>query len=136
MGQLGGRRFHPLRRTPLHGWHEKAGAVFTHVGAWLRPDYYAVGKRSREDAILAEALAVRHDAGLIDIGTLGKFEVSGADAAAFLERIYTGRFARLAVGRLSYASDCGEAGGLSEDGPDAHLAEYQCYDYSPPATSA
>src|SRR5688500_5776546 len=101
MELLAGRRFHPVRQTPMHDWHAKAGAVFTHVGAWLRPEYYppaanAPGLPAREDVILGEALNVRQNVGLIDIGTLGKFEVSGPDAAAFLERIYTGRFAKMA----------------------------------------
>jgi sarcosine oxidase subunit alpha len=127
LAHLAGRRFHPLRRTPMHGWHERAGATFVHVGAWLRPEHYPAGRRNREDAILGEALSVRHDVGLIDIGTLGKFEVCGPDAAAFLERVYTGRFARLAVGRLTYALACDEAGVIVEDGLVARLAEDRFY---------
>ena len=127
LAHLAGRRFHPLRRTPMHDWHEKAGASFVHVGAWLRPEHYPAGRRGREDAILGEALSVRHDAGLIDIGTLGKFEVCGPDAAAFLERVYTGRFARLAVGRLTYALACDEAGVIIDDGLVARLAEDRFY---------
>ena len=127
LGQLAGRRFQPLRRTPIHDWHTSAGAVFTHAGPWLRPEYYPADKRSRADAIVAEALAVRRDAGLIDIGTLGKFEVSGPDAATFLERVYTGRFARLPVGRLSYALACDELGVVVEDGLVARLADDRFY---------
>jgi sarcosine oxidase subunit alpha len=129
MALLAGRRFHPVRRTPMHDWHMSAGAVFTHVGAWLRPEYYppAGGQSSREDVILAEAVNVRQGAGLIDISTLGKFEVSGPDAAVFLERIYTARFARLASGRLAYAVACDESGVLIDDGLVARLAEDRFY---------
>src|SRR5439155_11118072 len=61
------------------------------------------------------------------IGTLGKIEVSGPDAATFLERMYTGNFARLAVGRLVYAVACDESGILIEDGLVARLAEDRFY---------
>jgi sarcosine oxidase subunit alpha len=138
MAQLAGRRFHPVRRTPMHQWHESNGAVFTHVGAWLRPEYYRVeggGWRvegegysaARNDAILAEAQNVRQNLGLIDIGTLGKFEINGPDAAAFLERIYTPRFAKLTPGRVTYAIACDEAGVVIEDGLVARLAEDRFY---------
>ena len=93
----------------MHDWHAAAGAIFTHVGAWLRPEYYPVSGQENTDTILNEALNVRRSVGLLDIGTLGKIEVNGPDAAAFLERIYTSRFARLAAGRLSYAVACDES---------------------------
>jgi sarcosine oxidase subunit alpha len=132
MAQLAGRRFHPARRTPMHDWHKEAGAVFTHVGAWLRPEHYppvadAPGSPTRDEVILEEARNVRRAIGLIDIGTLGKIEVSGPDAATFLERVYVNRFAKLGVGRLSYAVACDEAGTLIEDGLVARLAEDRFY---------
>jgi len=127
MAQLAGRAFHPVRRTPMHDWHATAGAIFTHVGAWLRPEYYPVSGQQRQDTILNEAHNVRRAVGLLDIGTLGKLEVSGSDAAAFLERVYTSHFARLTNGRLSYAIACDEAGILIEDGLVARLAEDRYY---------
>ena len=30
----------PVRRTPIHAWHEENGAVFEDVGRWKRPFYY------------------------------------------------------------------------------------------------
>jgi sarcosine oxidase subunit alpha len=132
MAQLAGRRFHPVRRTPMHDWHAAAGAVFTYVGAWLRPEHYPAianspGTPSREEIILEEARTVRSAVGLIDIGTLGKIEVNGPDAANFLERVYTSRFAKLSPGRLTYAIACDEAGTLIEDGLVARLAEDRFY---------
>ncbi len=61
--------------------------------------------------------------GIIDVGTLGKIEISGPDAAAFLERIYTGRFANLKVGMTRYALMLDEAGVIIDDGVVARLAE-------------
>ena len=65
--------------------------------------------------------------GLIDIGTLGKFEVSGPDAAAFLERVYTGQLREMRTGRLTYAVACDESGVLIEDGLVARLGEDRFY---------
>jgi sarcosine oxidase subunit alpha len=132
MAHLAGRRFHPVRRTPMHDWHGATGAVFTYVGAWLRPECYppsgnASAAPSRDEVILDEARNVRRGVGLIDIGTLGKIEVSGPDAATFLERVYTSRFANLPVGRGRYAVACDESGVLIEDGLVARMAPHRFY---------
>src|SRR5208282_5804295 len=84
IGHLAGRRFHPMRRTPMHEWHAAAGAVFFHAGDWFRPEYYLRPGVSREDCILDEAKQVRSSLGMIDVGTLGKILVNGPGAAAFL----------------------------------------------------
>jgi len=124
---LAGRRFHPLRRTPMHGWHGAAGAEFIHVGSWLRPEYYRTRGRDRDEVILDEATNVRQRVGLIDVGTLGKIRVCGPDAAAFLERMYTGRFAKQAVGKVRYGVACDEMGIIIEDGVVVRLADDQFY---------
>jgi sarcosine oxidase subunit alpha len=110
IGHLAGRRFHPMRQTPMHAWHREHGAVFFHAGEWYRPEYYRRAQGTREDWIFEEAQAVRQSLGMIDVGTLGKLLVNGPDAAAFLERFYTGRFAKLAVGKTRYAVALDESG--------------------------
>ena len=127
LGVLAGRRFHPLRTTPQHDWHAAAGAEFIYAGPWLRPEYYRVEGRAREELILDEAMHVRQQVGLIDVGTLGKMHVTGPDAVAFLERLYTGRFAKQPVGRLRYGLACDESGVIIEDGVIARLAEDRFY---------
>jgi sarcosine oxidase subunit alpha len=127
MGQLAGRRFHALRRTPMHDWHVQQGADMTHAGAWLRPDFYPRAGKTRDDCILEEALAVRQRLGMIDVSTLGKIEVRGPDAAAFLERVYTSTFARMQVGKTRYALACDESGVLIEDGVVGRLGEDRFY---------
>jgi sarcosine oxidase subunit alpha len=127
MALLAGRGFHPHRETPLHVRHAGAGAVFMQAGVWLRPEYYAAGRRSKADAVREEARAVREAAGLIDVGTLGKIEVRGPDAAAFLERVYTGRFGNLKVGMTRYALMVDEAGVIIDDGVVARLDEQHFY---------
>ena len=135
LGQLAGRRFHPQRRTPMNRWHTQFGAEMVHAGAWLRPEYYKADGKSRDDCILDEALAVRNNVGLIDVGTLGKIYVNGPDAARFLELIYTGRFAKQRSGSIRYGLACDESGIIVEDGVVARLADDRFY-VSAPSTGA
>lgn len=123
IGHLAGRGFHPHRLTPMHAWHEAAGAEFTEVGAWLRAAYYNKPNLSKQETIQEEALAVRQSVGIIDGGSLGKFEVQGADAAEFLERFYAGKFASQAVGETRYALMLDESGVVVDDGVVSRLAE-------------
>ena len=127
IGRLAGRRFHPQRRTPIDHWHLQANAEMVHAGAWLRPEYYRVDGEGRDECIFREALNVRSNVGLIDVSTLGKLQVSGPDSVQFLERVYTGRFARQPVGRLRYGLACDETGVIIEDGVIGRLAEDQFY---------
>ena len=127
LGHLAGRRHHPMRRTPLHDWHEQAGAVLIHAGDWYRPEYYPSAATERGTCIVQEARQVREGLGMIDVSTLGKLLVNGPDAAELLERIYTGRFRKLAVGRCRYGVALDESGIVIEDGVIARLAPDRFY---------
>lgn len=127
MSHLAGRGFAPYRLTPLHSRHERAGAVFMQAGVWLRPEFYVARGKTRLEAVREEAAAVRTGVGIIDVGTLGKMEISGPDAAAFLERIYTGRFANMKVGMTRYALMLDEAAVIIDDGVVARLGEQRFY---------
>ena len=133
LSHLAGRAFHPERRTAMHGRHAAAGAVFFHAGDWLRPEYYREGAAESADsgakagAVRAEVRAVRQSVGLIDVGTLGKLDVFGVDAAEFLERMYTGRFRDMKVGATRYALRVDESGVIADDGVVARLSERHFY---------
>ena len=127
MAHLAGRAFQVERSTPLQARHVAAGAVWMPAGQWQRPEYYAVAGLRREAAITAEVVAVREAAGLIDVGTLGKIEVYGPDAALFLERVYTGRFANLKVGMTRYGLMVDESAVIIDDGVIARLSEEHFY---------
>src|SRR5262249_44101850 len=92
------RRHQPVRRTPLHHWHQAAGARWMDAGAWKRPESYGDPE--------AEVRAVRTGVGLIDVSTLGKIEVVGPDVVELLERIYLNKWADLKVGRARYGALC------------------------------
>ena len=124
---LAGRGFHPHRETPMHARHAALGAKWMQAGMWLRPEYYAAPGRSKDDCVREEVHAVRTGLGLIDVGTLGKMELFGPDAALFLERVYTGRFASLKVGATRYGVMLDETGVVIDDGVIARLADDHFY---------
>jgi sarcosine oxidase subunit alpha len=127
MAHLAGRGFVPERHTPLHAHHERLGAQWMPAGVWMRPEYYRIEGRSRQQCIEHEARRVRNAVGLIDVGTLGKLDVRGPQAAEFLERVYTGRYSRMKVGTTRYAVMCDEAGVLVDEGVVARLADDHFY---------
>ena len=123
IGHLAGRGFHPHRLTSLHDWHAANEAVFTDIGAWKRAAYYPQNGQSKEQTIQAEAMAVRTAAGLIDGSSLGKIEVHGPDAAEFLERFYTGKYANQKLGTWRYTLLLDELGVVVDDGVACRIAD-------------
>jgi sarcosine oxidase, subunit alpha len=121
MKLLAGRSFHPERRTPIDAQHVSLGAVWMPAGNWRRPEYYAVSGETRAQSIDAEVHAVRNAVGLIDVGTLGKIEVYGPDAAELLDRAYAGRYSDLKVGMTRYGLMLDESGVIIDDGVIARL---------------
>jgi len=127
MSHLAGRGFQPHRRTALHEWHIANGAVMMPAGDWERPAYYQKDGVDREGLIAGEVRNVRSHAGIIDVGTLGKILVNGPQAGEFLDRIYTGRFARMKAGTARYGLMCDEGGVIIDDGVVARLAADRFY---------
>ncbi len=113
----------PIRRTPMHQWHLEAGAVFTEAGQWLRPRYYPQGRETLAEAAHRETLHVREKVGLVDVSTLGKIDIQGADAAEFLNRLYINGFAKLPIGKARYGVMLREEGMAFDDGTTTRLGE-------------
>lgn len=122
-GTARGALFEPVRRTPMHDWTAAHGAEFESVGTWQRARWFVHQGESVHDAVARECRAVRNAVGLFDATTLGKIEVAGPDAAAFLDRLYTNAIAGLAVGHCRYGLLLTEAGAVMDDGVVARLAE-------------
>jgi sarcosine oxidase, subunit alpha len=59
-GESRGEIFQPLRRTPMHEAHEKAGAYFEPVGLWRRPYCFPRAGETHEQAVHREVLNTRH----------------------------------------------------------------------------
>lgn len=114
----------PVRKTPMHAWHERAGALFEDVGQWRRPWYYPRTGEDMHKAVAREVAAVRASLGVVDATTLGKIDIQGKDAATLLNRIYTNAWSKLAVGMCRYGLMLGENGMVMDDGVTARLGEH------------
>ncbi|MCP5072205.1 MAG: FAD-dependent oxidoreductase, partial [Rhodobacteraceae bacterium] len=128
MGALGGRAvgldFRPFRLTPSHKWAEENGATFVQAGMWLRGQWYAKpGEQGWRDSVDREVIATRKSVGICDVTTLGKIDVQGKDAAAFLNKVYANAFGKLAVGKVRYGLMLREDGIVMDDGTTACMAE-------------
>jgi sarcosine oxidase subunit alpha len=125
LGALAGMRHHPVRRTPMHDQHDRLGAVWMDMGEWKRPRYY--GKGNQDECVEREYRAVRERAGIIDVGTLGKIEVKGADAGRLLDLVFTHEFSTLPVGRVRYCVLCDELGTIVDDGTISRVEEQRYF---------
>ena len=107
----------------MHPWHVERGAAFENVGQWKRPWFFPRDGEPMERAVERECLAVRNAVGAMDASTLGKIEVVGPDAPAFLDRMYTNRMSNLAVGSIRYGLMLGLDGMVLDDGVAMRLAD-------------
>ena len=122
-GEARGPIFQPLRRTPMHAWHEAQGTYWEPVGHWRRPYCYPRTGESHADAVIREINQTRNSVGMLDASTLGKILVRGPDAGKFMDMLYTNMMSTLKVGKCRYGLMCNENGFLSDDGVVARLSE-------------
>ena len=89
-----------LRKSALHDTLAAEGAQFSQIFGWERARWYDKSGQGEKfsyrrsnwfEPVRAEALAVRNAVGLMDLSTFAKFEVSGRDATAFLDRIFANK---------------------------------------------
>jgi aminomethyltransferase len=104
-----------LRHTALHHVHQRLSAAMTGFAGWSMPLRYG--------SDIAEHHTVRTGAGLFDLGHMGQIEVTGRDAAAFLDHALVGRLSKVAVGRAKYTMLCHTTGGVLDDLVVYRLAE-------------
>jgi sarcosine oxidase, subunit alpha len=121
-GRERGELIEPVRTTPIHSSHMRAGAVLEDVGQWKRARYYPRAGEDMKAAVRRECLAVRNAAGVLDASTLGKIDVQGPDAGVFLDRIYVNDCSTLTVGKCRYGLMLRDDGMLFDDGVIARLS--------------
>jgi heterotetrameric sarcosine oxidase alpha subunit len=120
-----GKHLDPIRRTPLHDWHVANGARMYEAGQWLRPRVYIRGGESFRDAWIREVNTVRNGVGIADVSTLGKIDIQGPDAAAFLDRLYCNPMRSLPVGKARYGLMLRDDGIVMDDGTLARVGEHR-----------
>lgn len=94
----------PVKTTPLYPVFEAEGAYFTVVNGWERLDYVkptadfteTYGFRFNEvrDVVTSEVRSLQTGVGLSEISGFNRFEITGADAQGFLDRMICGRLPR------------------------------------------
>jgi aminomethyltransferase len=94
-------------RTALYDWHRAQGARIVEFAGWEMPIQYT--------SIAQEHQAVRHSAGLFDIGHMGRLFFSGDDALDLIEYVYTNDAGSLSPGQARYGLVCNDNGGILDD---------------------
>ncbi len=115
--------FAPVRKTPMHEWHETRNAAWEDVGEWKRPCYFPQAGEDMAAASARECRAARGGVAMMDASTLGKIDIQGPDAAEFLDLIYTNAIGALKPGRCRYGLMLREDGMVYDDGVAMRLAE-------------
>jgi len=122
-GPFHGHHFQPVRKTPMHEWADELGAVFVETGLWMRSSWFPREGEDWQASASREVLATRSGVGICDVSTLGKIDVQGKDAGAFLDRLYCNTFSTLAVGKARYGLMLREDGIVYDDGTTSRLAD-------------
>ena len=84
------------------------------------------GRPAWRETVAAECRAVRDRAGLVDLSAFAKFEVAGADATAFVERLGANRPPR-SIGRIGLTHVLTEAGGVASEFTVVRVATNRYY---------
>lgn len=102
-------------KTVLFSRHQALGARLVEFAGWELPVQFS--------SVREEYAAVRHGAGLFDIGHMGVLDVRGSHAGPFLNRIITHDVRRLRrPGQVLYACLCNNDGGTLDD-----ILVYECF---------
>jgi glycine cleavage system aminomethyltransferase T/glycine/D-amino acid oxidase-like deaminating enzyme len=122
---------HPreLKLTPFYARHRDLGAEFFSGAGWERPQWFEANHvltgapwesrtgwaaQNWSPCVGAEHIATRERVAMFDITPFAKFDVTGADALSFLERISANRIDR-PVGTIVYTSLLTPSGGIRCD---------------------
>ena len=128
----------PRRTSALHTRMQDRGAVFGAKHGWERVDYYEPSRPWRRagadqrrfgwtrppyfDVIAEEHAAFRERAGIIDMTSFGKIDLSGAGALPLLERV-AGNLIDRPVGSVVYTQLLEKDGGIAADVTITRLGE-------------
>ena len=124
----------PVRTTPIYEKLISRGAVFSETFGWERPKWFAPpGVKERYgyrrmnyfEPVREECKAVRERVGVIDLSAFSKFDVTGADAVDFLDRVLANRVPR--NGRVTLAHALTERGGIESEFTVSRLANHRFY---------
>ena len=121
-GRHRGRHFKPTRYVTGHDWALRNSATMIDAGQWRRPQWFsAPGETDWLTSVSREVTTIRSSVGVCDVSTLGKIDIKGRDAGAFLDRIYINKLSTLPIGKARYGVMLREDGFVIDDGTVARL---------------
>ena len=97
-----------LKKTPLFDLHVELGGKMVPFAGYEMPVQYPLGVKK-------EHLQTREKAGLFDVSHMGQVKLTGANAAAALEKLVPVDIIDLPVGKQRYAMFTNEEGGIMDD---------------------
>ncbi|SFR56032.1 sarcosine oxidase subunit alpha family protein [Litoreibacter janthinus] len=119
-----GNGFAPQRFTTSDKVSRDLGAPMIEAGLWYRPSYFPKdGETHWRQSCDREVNMVRSAVGIADVSTLGKIDIQGPDAGAFLDFLYINTFSTLKPGKVRYGIMLREDGHVMDDGTTACIAE-------------
>lgn len=96
-----------MKKTCLHDLHVALGAQMSPFGGFDMPIQYS--------SIIEEHNAVRHEAGMFDVSHMGEVFVSGPDAEAYVNHIFTNDVTGMEAGKILYGMMLYPHGGTVDD---------------------
>ncbi|MCH8809241.1 MAG: GcvT family protein [Proteobacteria bacterium] len=123
------------RVTPLYDKLTARGAVHTEANGWERPKWFSLDGRAEApgfrhnnvlEVVAGECRAVRERVGVLDLSSFAKFDVTGADAEAYLNRICANRMARR-EGGIALAHFLTQEGRIAGEATITRLGEGRFY---------
>ncbi|MEI4488517.1 FAD-dependent oxidoreductase [Frigidibacter sp. MR17.14] len=123
----------PARTRPAYEMQAGMGAIFGLAAGWEHPLWFSAPGEPREetagftrqnwwDPVGREARMLRDCAGIVDISTYARYEVTGPGAADWLDAVFANRIPAK-VGRSCLTPLIGKRGGVAGDFTVTRLAE-------------
>ena len=125
----------PVRTSPLYNKLSDKGCVHTEIAGWERPKWFSLDGREEAygfrrnnvfDVVAEECRAVRERVGVRDLSSFAKYEVTGPDAEAFLNRLFANRVSSR-VGGIVLAHALSDTGRIEAEFTITRLAADRFY---------
>jgi aminomethyltransferase len=95
------------KKTPLFNFHVNHATEVIPFAGYLLPVQYT--------DIIKEHISVRTKAGIFDVSHMGEVIISGKDALANINYLFTNDFTNMTDGRVRYSLMCNRKGGVLDD---------------------
>ncbi|MFT7474725.1 MAG: dimethylglycine dehydrogenase [Verrucomicrobiales bacterium] len=122
----------PQKADSIYDRLDAKGAQWQEVFGWERPQYYgdpeahSFRRSNAFDFVAAEVAGTRQVAGIADLTAFAKFEVTGADAGSFLERMAANKMP-VKVGGMRLTHFLTTLGGIEAEMTVTKLADGRYY---------